>query len=284
MTNMTIADEILLSTVRIEATLKGNTISTGTGFFWGTQVPGGFITSIVTNKHVIEGADGFALYAHIADQNDKSRPSGSHIRLNVERDKDGEMPHPDPDVDLVSLNITTLLNTATANGQDPFYRMLGREQIPTTNVWEHFDSIEEVLMVGCPRGIFDKQNNMPLVRRGVTATSVKRNFEGKHEFMIDLACFPGSSGSPVFFLNQQDFLVYRQNDGSMKAKPKFALLGVLYAGPLINNSGDIVLGQNPKVAVQSMMHLGQVIRSSRLLEIDDLIQEAVKRGKPIPSI
>jgi hypothetical protein len=274
----TLSDEFLLSTVKIEATRGGHTISTGTAFYWCTEVEGDRRSiSLITNKHVVDGADGFALHAHIADTRDRSRPSRDQLRLTIERGN-GEMPHPDPDVDLIALNITDILNKAAVSGKPVCHRMLGRGQIPDRQTWELFDSVEEVLMVGCPRGISDEYNNMPLVRRGITATSVRRNFNGKQEFMVDLACFPGSSGSPVFFYNQQEFLVYQQPDGSMKPKPKFALMGVLHAGPLVTNAGEIVLNQTPSVTVQTMMHLGQVIRSTRILEIDDLIVAEFSRA------
>jgi len=56
-------------------------------------------------------------------------------------------------------------------------------------------------MVGYPVGIWDSANNMPVIRRGITATHPGKDYEGKSEFMIDAACFPGSSGSPVFLFN-----------------------------------------------------------------------------------
>ena len=39
---------------------------------------------------------------------------------------------------------------------------------------------------------------MPILRRGTTATPIALNFEGRPEFLIDAAVYPGSSGSPVF--------------------------------------------------------------------------------------
>lgn len=35
-------------------------------------------------------------------------------------------------------------------------------------------------------------------RRGITATNINFDYNGKKEFVIDAACFPGSSGFPVF--------------------------------------------------------------------------------------
>jgi hypothetical protein len=48
-------------------------------------------------------------------------------------------------------------------------------------------------MVGYPNGLWDTANNFPLIRRGVTATHIKNNYNGKSEFVIDIACYGGSS-------------------------------------------------------------------------------------------
>ncbi len=44
-------------------------------------------------------------------------------------------------------------------------------------------------MIGYPNGIWDEANNMPIIRRGITATHPNFNYNGKPEFMIDAACF-----------------------------------------------------------------------------------------------
>lgn len=62
-------------------------------------------------------------------------------------------------------------------------------------------------MIGYPNGLWDSQNNLPIIRRGITATSVKKDYNGKKEFLIDAAVFPGSSGSPVFIFNEGSYSV-----------------------------------------------------------------------------
>ncbi len=121
-------------------------------------------------------------------------------------------------------------------------------------------------MIGCPRGISDEVNNLPIVRRGITATSLSKLYNGKPEFMVDMACFPGSSGSPIFLYNRNGFFDRKQNS-YMMGTTRLKFVGVLYAGPLVTNDGQLVLGQVPRVAVQSMMHLGNALRSTTVLEI-----------------
>ena len=92
-------------------------------------------------------------------------------------------------------------------------------------------------MIGYPRGIYDEANNLPIVRRGITATSMGRDYNSKPEFMIDMACFPGSSGSPVFM--DKTGYVDRKTQGHMIDAHRFYFLAIFYAGPLITNQGAI---------------------------------------------
>ena len=54
--NLTIAEQLMHSTVRLECDQKNGDRSTGTGFFFSFTVNGGFIPVIITNKHVIENS------------------------------------------------------------------------------------------------------------------------------------------------------------------------------------------------------------------------------------
>jgi len=128
-------------------------------------------------------------------------------------------------------------------------------------------------MIGCPNGIYDEVNKMPLVRRGITATSIGKKYEGKPYFLVDMACFPGSSGSPVFIYNQSGYFNKKTNSNIVGTGRLF-FVGVLFAGPTITNTGQVVLSKMPTVQVSSMMHLGYVVRSSEILELEKMVQGA----------
>lgn len=68
---------------------------------------------------------------------------------------------------------------------------------------EELSAVEEILMVGYPNGLWDSVNNYPLIRRGITASHPAVDFEvdGVPTTVVDAACFPGSSGSPVILHN-----------------------------------------------------------------------------------
>lgn len=86
------------------------------------------------------------------------------------------------------------------------------------------DALEEVIFVGYPVGLWDTTNLTPILRRGVTATPVFLDFQGKPQFLIDASVFPGSSGSPVFLYSAG---WYSKRDGSVVAGKRVKLLGVL---------------------------------------------------------
>ena len=72
---------------------------------------------------------------------------------------------------------------------------------PNTDTTPDIGLIEDVLFVGYPNGMFDKANNLPVARRGITATPATVDYGGRPVFLIDASVFPGSSGSPVFLYN-----------------------------------------------------------------------------------
>lgn len=274
MSVLTVAESLLYSTVKLTTSLSGKPVGSGTGFFMRlAQKDQLFIPSIVTNKHVIEGSDQVTVICHLADGR---KPSGQFIRCNIPIGPGSYLLHPDPDVDLCAIPIADIINQAGAANTPLFCQMLELDIVPKDGDWEYFDAIEDVTMVGCPNGISDEANNLPIVRRGITASSLSKKYNGKHEFMVDMACFPGSSGSPIFIYNREGFLDRRENTYKM-GQSRLLLVGVLYAGPQITNSGHIVLAKPPEVAVATMMHLGNAIRASALRSLND---EALKHLRP----
>jgi hypothetical protein len=171
------------------------------------------------------------------------------------------------------------MNQASAANTPIFLVTLGLDLIPEADDWNYFDAIEEVTMIGCPNGLSDEANNLPIVRRGITATSLGKLYNGKPEFMVDMACFPGSSGSPVFLHDRAGYFDRKKNSYMMGGH-RIKLVGVLYAGPQITNAGQDILTKPSKFEVATMMHLGNAIRSSELRELD----AEIRRLLPEPPV
>ena len=95
--------------------------------------------------------------------------------------------------------------------------------------------------------------------------------------MIDAACFPGSSGSPVFLYNVGS---YATRAGDTVIGNRVALLGVLYAGPQFTAEGELEIVTVPtqqKVVSRALIpiNLGVVIKATRLADFDALLAPKV---------
>ncbi|MDC5486585.1 serine protease [Acinetobacter baumannii] len=270
---LTNSEYLLYSTIKITSLSQGNIVSYGTGFFFFfNEQENTSVKALVTNKHVIAGADEIFIKFHLASANgiNKEEFYGVKISLN-----NIVIKHPDENVDLCAILISHVIKEAFEKGTPVTASFLGMQNIPEDSDWQYFDHIEEVTMVGCPNGLSDVVNNLPLVRRGITATSPSKSYNGRPEFMIDLACFPGSSGSPVFLYNNNNSY-YDGKSKNIIWGTRLKLVGILYAGPQYTNKGEIILNKGPEFQVASMMHLGVVIKSSELKKIEQLIISLMK--------
>lgn len=277
MLDLTPAEQLLYSTVKLTAFNNGKPVSTGTGFFFSFANDGEHSAPcIVTNKHVVKGADLIRARCHFASDD---RPSGQFVDCNFNLSGGIPFRHPDPNVDLCAIPFADILQQAIGQGKPIFFRQLDMSIVPGDDEWQYFDALEEVLMIGCPNGLSDETNNLPISRRGITATSLCKDYNGKPEFMVDMACFPGSSGSPILIYDRNGFLDRKSNTYNIGGS-RLKFVGVLYSGPLISSDGRIVLSHLPRVEVASMMHLGNAIKSSQLRILDEIISNAL--GAPPP--
>lgn len=164
---------------------------------------------------------------------------------------------------------------ATNRGKSPFFVSLQERDMPTPAQVLELGAVENILMVGYPIGLWDEANVLPIIRAGITATHPAIEYGGRAEFMIDAACFGGSSGSPVFY-NGGSSRLTRDGNVSMGA-PQIWLLGVLWGGPVFESTGEIravaVPTGSQSIAVIGLhMNLGYVIKARRILEFRALLQ------------
>ncbi|MEJ7683095.1 MAG: hypothetical protein WKG06_35620 [Segetibacter sp.] len=122
-----------------------------------------------------------------------------------------------------------------------------------------------------PNGIWDKSNNIPVIRQGITASHPKLKYNSKSEILIDCACFPGSSGSPVLIYNQGG---HTTKEGDFDMKGRLILLGILYAGPQYQADGRvIILPISTSTSLLSLtnipINLGYIIKSKKVLDFEN---------------
>lgn len=265
------SEQLAHSTTRIECRASDGSVSTGTGFFY-RMLPTAqnHVPVIVTNKHVVANAVQGRFWLTVKDA-EGAPIVGKHVTVEVDNFEALWVPHPDPNVDLCAMPIGSILNQTAAAGTAFFYITLDESILPRAEDLADLSAMEEIVMVGYPNGIWDSTNNMPIIRKGVTATHPNVDYEGRAEFLIDAACFPGSSGSPVLLFNTNGWIT---RDGKVvMGGTRVKLLGILYAGPQHTAAGEIVVvsipTQHKPVALTSIpINLGLVIKASKLRELE----------------
>jgi hypothetical protein len=274
----TVTEQMMYTTARIVGVnASGAAFKTGTGFFYHFPVAAGDTRSVpilVTNKHVIEGVTNADFVVH-TNSNGGSKPDGNGVVRSQFTDW---VQHPNPKVDLCALPVGGVLNQAKA-----FYRSFDPGIVPSEAQLEELSAVEEILMVGYPNGLWDSVNNYPLIRRGITAShpSVDFDVDGAATTVIDAACFPGSSGSPVLLYNVG---TYSDKKGNTVVGSRTMLLGVLFSGPLMQTDGKIVIRNiptavEPVAQVNMMLNLGYIVKSRELVTLSAAV--LAKLG-PIP--
>jgi hypothetical protein len=233
------------------------------------QTANSFIPVIVTNKHVVKDSTIGRFHITLASE-DGTPKYGSHIQIELDDFEKRWIGHPDPNVDLAVTLCGPILNEMKETDKKPFFKSLSQTLIQSDNSLKNLNSVEEITMVGYPNGIWDSINNIPIVRRGITATPIYLDYAGKKEFVIDAACFPGSSGSPVFILNEGSF---SDKNSGLIAGNRLIFVGILYAGPQMTTQGDIIVVDVPTdqkafSLSKLMINLGYCIKASRVVEFE----------------
>ncbi|WP_235603373.1 S1 family peptidase [Piscirickettsia litoralis] len=229
---------------------------------------------IITNRHVIDNTKNGKFYISQKGTDGKV-DLGNHFPVEYKNWLSYWTLHPDPSIDLAIFPLKLLLNQIKIKplGIKPYFINLSEKDIANEKLLTSLTVMEEIVMIGYPTGIWDEKHNLPIVRRGITATHAKIPYNGKPVFMIDAACFPGSSGSPVFLAN---FGSYVDETGNVCIGNRISLLGTLYAGPQHTATGEIKVVEVP-TSTQPIsesripMNLGLVIQSSKILDFEKII-------------
>jgi V8-like Glu-specific endopeptidase len=169
---------------------------------------------LITNKHVLHldpqkrrDATSLKMFVNVRETDGAVRGTVLQFLLDEEGHRLWRE-HPNPDVDVLAVDVTSLINShpnLENKGADysffAFSEVLKREEITEG---------EEVLVIGYPLGLYHSRTHAPLVRQGIIATKIGeriniriRQSSGESRrveipgFLIDASIVPGSSGSPV---------------------------------------------------------------------------------------
>jgi hypothetical protein len=274
MTMISPASAIALSTVRIISTHPAG-VGSGTGALFNFHLmhkgEEQKVPALVTNKHVVNNSQKIEIVITLADKDsgesltDSLMISGAkNAVVTIPAPANFIINHPSPTIDLCAILIQPFI-AGFAESYILRHYFVDESWFLNASLKSIMRPIEPIVMAGYPNGLWDATNNLPLIRSGLTASHPLLAWNGKPEFVIDAACFPGSSGSPVFLYEDG---MYRTADG-LTAGTRACLLGFLYEGPLVTVEGRIVqraipTGFQDVPVVHSMMNLGNVINAEQI--------------------
>lgn len=252
-------DQVFFNTVLIENLTDGEL---GTGFLVRKQLDEktGRIL-LFSNKHVFWGKkdkDNPKAKKTLQITFHKKEKDGSHnlgttlkVKIELERVSEAYKEHAETSIDVACINISEVYNN------HPIANL-------TINVEDFanfdMDSLivgQKVIFVGYPQGFFDTKNFLPVARFGTIASIPSMDFNGEKQILLDAQVFPGSSGSPVFFLSD---------------KNEYKLLGIISSAPIsaqdyIDASGELTPVEK-KIAVK-FIGLGILFKLETLKTVFD---------------
>lgn len=212
-----IAKTWIYATIRIENEWVGTKEGrAGTGFlvYRAINEKSGRVF-IVTNKHILHedarkrlAASKILLHLNIKNEEGLIVGRSAEIPLNLDDGTKQWREHPDKDVDVLAIDVTSLL----VQYQQIEKKWADYSLFADKAKLSEFDITigEEIMIIGYPIGLHQGTSNFPLVRAGIIATRIGENFEDEYKepdgtirkrilrgFLIDGGIIPGSSGSPV---------------------------------------------------------------------------------------
>lgn len=254
-----INNQIIFTTLPIWIDKKNGSKAVGTGFFYGKKVDNNTsIPFIVTNAHVVENAKNGLI--SLIKRNGEKPVLSDKIIVEVP----GEMltKYIDKENDLAIFPIGPIINQLSQNKINIFFRSIDQSLIPNRDIINNLSAVEEITFIGYPSGLYDRKNNIPIVRKGITATPLWNDFNGKKIFLIDAGVYPGSSGSPVFIINIGSY----SHSGGITIGNRIFFLGVISKTILRNEEySNVYLG------------LGEVIKSNVLKDFVDQITKTIDK-------
>ena len=181
--------------------------------------------------------------------------------------------HLHPSEDLAFFDLTSLLNKLKI--VNPMIVAINKSNIPSESDLEGLDVVNDVLMIGYPNGLCDDQSFFPLYRVGKTAFHPLFDFCGRKHGLVDMACLPGSSGSPIFIYNDGTFLDKKNNATVVGSRLLF--LGIEFSMPIRFNQAVYKKTSIPNnlaltdYVVAEDINYGNYIKSSQIFGFSQII-------------
>jgi hypothetical protein len=228
--------------VRLKCIQEDGSFSIGTGFIYTLRHLVEQVTPIlITNKHVVENSNFTEFVLSKKDDSGNSIPD-SHEKFRFQ--SSDWVHHPNPEIDLTAVFFGRIINQHPEVNQLQWARF-DDSSLPSNDDLNEMSSIQDVFMVGYPIGLWDSFNNKPIFRKGIVATHPSLEYESRPQYLIDMAVYSGSSGSPIW-AHKEGFRINDSAGDLIQEKPNLLqFIGVLFAGYMKDAEGEFHIEQIP---------------------------------------
>lgn len=236
--------------------------SVGTGFFFQLSVDNNNYPVLITNKHVLfyKTVVDCIIEVH-SDKSDKEQITIKNSQWFF---------HPSEDLAFMFVN-DVFVATLFSNNKKIKNVFLTEQNLISENDFKSLNAFEDVIMVGYPRAIYDEKNNLPIIRKGFTASMIGSDYNGKKQGLIDISIIYGSSGSPIFIIKQ--YL-----SGQLTIKNDFIkLLGINFSGEIFDYPVSETTANKEKVT--AFINLARYVKAECLLDFKPIIRNYINQDK-----
>lgn len=271
---MDFIDLLPFVTTKLSVTTHAGSLYSGTGFFFAFDCPDETKTDLytpllITNRHVLDGAEQIEMT--ITRKSGDGPSIGDVLSFSFNHADRLTIFHPDPPVDLAAILMGPILQQYHESLFIPYF---APSEIASENELRDINVMHDVIMIGYPDGISDTVNHMPIFRKGITATRPDLNYNGEKTFLIDVSCFPGSSGSPII---AYDNGVFTTPDGNMSFGRKMRLIGIQSKVFLHDSDGKIVPMEVPTqmglgTITKIPNNIGIAVKASCIMDFEPLLK------------
>lgn len=273
---LTITEQLMYSTVRLTMEYNSGQRGHATSFVYTWQQEQRTYAALITCAHAIKNAQNIKITLH------KGHLASSNNPEPIEEDyhdtvqlKPGInfIEHHNIDIDLCAIDFIAIWTKAYEAGINLYQVSLDDSAIADNPVLsEYLSAVEDVLMIGYPNGLIDEVNNFPIFRKGITATHPGLDFNMRPLVAVDIACFPGSSGSPILIVHEGG-AVKTKEGGIIYGSQQVLLLGILTEGITISSSGLLeinrlpILDQTISQKKLAVMNLGYYTKAEQIISM-----------------
>lgn len=263
------SEKLLFTTLMIQSEE-----SLGTGFIFSFENPSKTqsIPVLITNRHVINYKEeiitkiifhtGSESFEQVYDENFEAVWTTSWINHPTE--------------DLCCTPLQPVINQMwEQNKKHIFYRTFSENLVLNDKNLEDLNAVEDVIMVGYPNAHYDAKNNLPIIRKGITATHPAIDYQNENKGLVDMSCVAGSSGSPILIYNQGSFT---DKKGVTTIGSRRILLGVLFGTYYQNLEGEVFEQEVPTKIISGIqtkvpINLGVYIKAEEIMILKKIIFE-----------